>query len=324
VKLVTVSIALTTYNGALHLQEQLDSYVKQTRRPDEVVICDDGSTDDTLSIITEFVKTAPFSVRVIRNDHNLGYTQNFAKALSLCSGDIVLLSDQDDAWFYNKIERALALAVEESKCWVLVHDGQLTNQTGYPTGLTKMGQIRSGYGSSDYTITGALSMVRREFLLIALPIPDDVIGHDIWLHKLCSLFEGRRIVTNDCLQIIRRHDSNTSEWVVNSSKKIKPLDVLKAQMRTRPATDYGERIALNMGLRARLSEVVAARLDRQDQESVTAALVRLEREHRALSARQNLAQSGALARRLQALAMLVRRDYAEFNGLRSFLRDMVR
>jgi glycosyltransferase involved in cell wall biosynthesis len=81
-----VSIALTTYNGALHLQEQLDSYVKKTRRPDEVVICDDGSTDDTLSIITEFVKTAPFSVRVIRNNYNLGYTQNFAKALSLCVG----------------------------------------------------------------------------------------------------------------------------------------------------------------------------------------------------------------------------------------------
>ena len=55
-----ISIAMATYNGAKYLQEQLDSFLHQTRLPDELVVCDDGSTDATLEILKAFRQQAPF------------------------------------------------------------------------------------------------------------------------------------------------------------------------------------------------------------------------------------------------------------------------
>lgn len=323
-KSFTVSIALATYNGEEHLLEQLNSYIGQTRCPDEVVICDDGSTDRTLAIVSDFAQRSPFSVRIVRNEANLGYTQNFAKALTLCSGDVIFPSDQDDVWFPEKIQRTLALLSENPQCWLLIHDGKFTDANGNPTGLTKMGQVRSGYGPSDFIVTGALSVIRREFLAAALPIPEGIVGHDIWLHKLCSLFDGRRLKVDDCLQTIRRHSSNTSEWVVNSNRKISPIDVLKAQMSTRPAVNYRDRIELNNRLRERITALTLADSRSAWRDLNVGALGRLEREFTALKARESLIERGPVGRRIKAVSMLFNGDYKEFNGWRSFLRDFVR
>ncbi len=91
-----ISIAMCTYNGARFLPEQLASFAAQERLPDELVVCDDGSTDATMEILQDFAATALFEVRVERNPQNLGFVRNFEKTLSLCTGDIVFLSDQDD------------------------------------------------------------------------------------------------------------------------------------------------------------------------------------------------------------------------------------
>ena len=101
---MNLSIALATYNGAVYLKEQLESIAAQTRTPDELVISDDQSTDDTLRVIEEFAATAGFPVRLSVNEANLGIAKNFEKAISLCRGDLIFLSDQDDVW--HKIGRA--------------------------------------------------------------------------------------------------------------------------------------------------------------------------------------------------------------------------
>jgi len=100
-----LSVAMCTYNGEQYLQEQLDSIIAQTRLPNEVVVCDDGSTDATLQILDEFQETAPFPVRIYRNGTRLGPTKNFEKAIKLCSGNVIALSDQDDVWMPHKLER---------------------------------------------------------------------------------------------------------------------------------------------------------------------------------------------------------------------------
>src|SRR5262249_10160572 len=100
-----ISIALCTYNGAKYLSSQLESYLAQTCLPDEVVVCDDCSQDETVTILNDFAIRAPFPVRILVNDQNLGSTKNFEKSISLCSGEIIFLSDQDDVWMPNKIER---------------------------------------------------------------------------------------------------------------------------------------------------------------------------------------------------------------------------
>ena len=93
------SIALATYNGERYLQEQLNSFLHQTRLPDEIIACDDCSTDRTMDILESFAISALFAVYIYRNAINLGYTKNFERAISLCSGDVIFLSDQDDVWF---------------------------------------------------------------------------------------------------------------------------------------------------------------------------------------------------------------------------------
>lgn len=99
-----VSVALCTFNGEAFLNEQLNSIANQTRKVDELIVCDDISTDKTWSILTEFQKNALFPVKLFRNEKRLGVMLNFQQALASCTGDIVLLSDQDDIWLENKVE----------------------------------------------------------------------------------------------------------------------------------------------------------------------------------------------------------------------------
>src|SRR5260221_14241396 len=105
--MTTVSIAMATYNGQKYIQRQLDSLAAQTRIPDELVICDDGSEDDTIAIVESFARSAPFPVKIHRNDVRLGYRANFMRAAGLCRSDLIAFSDQDDYWRPNKIEASL-------------------------------------------------------------------------------------------------------------------------------------------------------------------------------------------------------------------------
>ena|SRR2546421_3140447 len=90
-------VAMCTYNGARHVREQLESFAAQTRLPaDELVICDDCSTDQTINILPDFGAGASFPVHIQVNKFNLGSTKNFEQAISFCHGDLIALSDQDD------------------------------------------------------------------------------------------------------------------------------------------------------------------------------------------------------------------------------------
>ncbi len=98
-----ISVALCTYNGEQYIHEQLESVLNQTMPVDEIVVCDDGSSDNTLQIIESLNKSTQTDIRIYRNEKNLGPALNFQKAINLCLGDIVFLSDQDDIWHKNKV-----------------------------------------------------------------------------------------------------------------------------------------------------------------------------------------------------------------------------
>jgi glycosyltransferase involved in cell wall biosynthesis len=88
-----VSVAMATYNGARFLGPQLESILDQHRQPDELVIVDDSSTDETMEVSETFKRRARFSVRVLANERNLGSTATFERAIQECSGDVVALGD---------------------------------------------------------------------------------------------------------------------------------------------------------------------------------------------------------------------------------------
>lgn len=100
------SVALCTYNGVKYIADQLDSIINQTRTVDEIIVSDDGSTDGTLMILEEFAQKYSllhYSVNTVRK----GFKQNFLDTIRQCKGDVVLLSDQDDKWYLNKVEFVL-------------------------------------------------------------------------------------------------------------------------------------------------------------------------------------------------------------------------
>ena len=98
-----ISVAMAVYNGERFILEQLKSLAHQTHLPDEMVVSDDCSTDRTVRIVTEFARHAPFSIKVLTNDKNVGCTKNYERAIRDCSGDVIFLCDCDDVWYPRKI-----------------------------------------------------------------------------------------------------------------------------------------------------------------------------------------------------------------------------
>lgn len=100
-----ISICMSTFNGENYIYKQLESIYNQSVQVDEVIICDDCSTDGTVGIIEHFIEKNKLGAKWIlyKNNQNKGYPENFYNVMNLCKGDIVFLADQDDIWHAEKI-----------------------------------------------------------------------------------------------------------------------------------------------------------------------------------------------------------------------------
>jgi len=206
----TVSVAIATYNGARYIREQLVSIARQTVLPFELILCDDVSTDNTVEIAEQFSKDTSFAVKVFRNHANLGYAQNFNKALQLCSGDIVFLCDQDDVWLPIKIESVLKCFETHPRAVLVIHDLEFCSESLEPIGQTKLERISMGGNIQRDYVVGMATAIRGDFLRQCLPIPDQHgVSHDRWLHD-CAFAVGGKFVFNEVLALYRRHSQNTT------------------------------------------------------------------------------------------------------------------
>lgn len=125
---MTTSIAICTYNGEKFLREQLDSIFAQTIAVDEIVICDDGSDDDTLKILKEYQNRFPEILKIYQNENNLGFSKNFEKAIYFCTKDIIITSDQDDIWKKNKVEETLNFFNQNPAFEAVFNDLEIVNE----------------------------------------------------------------------------------------------------------------------------------------------------------------------------------------------------
>jgi glycosyltransferase involved in cell wall biosynthesis len=190
-----ISIAMATYNGEMYLQPQLRSIAEQLRLPDEVVICDDGSTDRTGEIVRDFAASAPFLVRVHENPTSQGPIENFQRAVELCDGDIIVLCDQDDCWRPEKLIRIEETFSSSPKAGLLFSDAELIDQDGhsinrrlwqYTFKAKYQKQIRTGKAFElllqRHVVTGAAMAFRQSFREMILPLPTDIpLIHDGWI-----------------------------------------------------------------------------------------------------------------------------------------------
>jgi glycosyltransferase involved in cell wall biosynthesis len=213
------SVAMCTYNGARYLPEQLQSLVAQTRAPDELVICDDGSSDETRHILEHFAAGAPFPVRLHFNKTNLGSNKNFEQAISLCVGDVIALCDQDDIWHTEKLalmEAVLAVQPEVGLVFtngeVVDENSQLANFTlweGFGFESRSQARVRAGQAFEALigraSVTGAAMAFRTRFSRLVLPIPDDVgFVHDEWIALLIAANAKLAMVDKPMIKY-RRH-----------------------------------------------------------------------------------------------------------------------
>lgn len=125
-----ISVALCTYNGERYIREQLESILNQTMKVDEIVVCDDGSEDHTVEIIEELRCKTNVPILLSQNTVNIGFRENFIKALYKCEGDLVFLSDQDDIWLPNKVETIVSWFEGNSDRSVVFTDATLINECG--------------------------------------------------------------------------------------------------------------------------------------------------------------------------------------------------
>ena len=132
---LTTGVVMATYNGARYIEEQMESIVGQTVTPDVIVVVDDSSTDATPHILKEYARRCD-NILVYENQENMGCIRTFVKGISLCKADYIALSDQDNIWHPEKLEKCLLHMRQNKGCGLCYHDADLIYEDGTPLGAS--------------------------------------------------------------------------------------------------------------------------------------------------------------------------------------------
>lgn len=203
-----ISVCIATYNGERFIREQIDSILRQLSSDDEIIVSDDGSTDNTVSIINSIDDKR---IRVIEGPRKQSPTSNFECALKASKGDYIFMSDQDDVWKPNKVKICMEW-LQRYDC--VVSDAEVTDSSLNPLypSLYAIMQVRQGriYNTiwkNGYT--GCCMAFRRNVLEASMPFPKDIPMHDIWIGNVAAYKYNVKFIP-DTLIYFRRHEDTTS------------------------------------------------------------------------------------------------------------------
>ena len=212
-----ISVALCTYNGERFIKEQLESILNQNIPVNEIIIGDDGSTDNTIEIIEGILEKSGIEYQIICNENNLGFCKNFENVIAHTKGDIIFLSDQDDVWRTNKVEKMISHFDQNEKCFLVFSDaylvdsemnrlpGSLWEAVYYKKNRFKFQMWMDLLLSGNY-VTGATMAFRRELFKMAVPFPQKSY-HDAWLAIYAALY-GEIEEESEQLIYYRQHGHN--------------------------------------------------------------------------------------------------------------------
>lgn len=235
---MTSSVAICTYNGEKYLKKQIDSILSQTVNVHEIVICDDGSTDLTVSILNAYKEKYPGLFKIFINKSNLGSVKNFEKALTLCENEIIFLSDQDDLWVSSKVEKIFKTFNENKDIAVIFtnghgmddHDRLMDVFTVWDTiNFVRNRGYRFDYFNilnlRDNFCTGATMAMRSEIKKELFPIPIlEGLHHDKWIAMIASL-KNKLYFLDEKLIYYREHADQQVANVLYTNKKEEKFSV---------------------------------------------------------------------------------------------------
>jgi glycosyltransferase involved in cell wall biosynthesis len=219
-----ISVALCTRNGARFVGAQVRSICTQDRLPRQIVISDDGSTDETIAEVRSTLVACGVAERielvVLQNSPALGVTRNFEQAVRACSHELIALCDQDDVWHAGRLARMAGRFEAQPELLLLHTDARLVDAELVPLGSslfhalevrpTELAAIADGNAFDVLLrrnlVTGATTMFRAELLESALPFAEGWV-HDEWLGAVAAA-TGRVDVLAEPLIDYRQHASN--------------------------------------------------------------------------------------------------------------------
>ncbi len=215
---------MATCNGARHVREQVASILPQLDPDDELVVSDDGSSDDTVAILRSF---ADSRIRILEDRVFRSPLRNFEYAVEHARGDIVVLSDQDDVWLDGKLPLVRKLfAGQPARPFLVVLDAAVVDDAGKITDPSVLAKLDAGPGllknlwANRYL--GCCMAFSRDLLDVALPFPGGVDMHDIWLGQLAERVGTTRFVPTVTMHY-RRHAANVTGFEV----RFQPLQQIR-------------------------------------------------------------------------------------------------
>lgn len=320
---------MCTYNGARYVHEQLESIAQQSRLPDDLIVCDDGSTDHTTEIVQRFAATAAFPVILRVNEQNLGSTRNFEQAIGFCTGELIALSDQDDVWMPQKLELLEAEFVRRPEVGLVFADAEIVDEKLRPVGRRMWNEV--GFREREkvlikkgraldvllpgWSVTGATMAFRSKFRDLILPFPTGLpMIHDGWIAVVVAAVSEIAYIDKPLISY-RQH----SEQQIGAPQKRadssgpQPAKLLKINRTANRANNYGALV--------RIIDAVAGRI--RERGNPGQHWYRLERRRRHLQARMKL-PSNVLTRFSVVLRELLTWRYSQFsNGISSAVKDLV-
>lgn len=234
-----ISVAMATFNGSRYIEEQLQSILEQTRQPDEVIIRDDRSDDDTTDKIRHFIENNDLQEKwkLIVNEENTGWQKNFYEALKQTSGDVIFFSDQDDIWLPDKI-KCLTEFMEEKNAGcvygsiiLIDEDGNELKETRNTHGIDKKpGQVPFDSRFNTAIVMGCRMCINREIADIYIKLKHPMPDHDCQCARLALLYSTMWRIEEPVMRY-RIHKGNNSGIETNLQEGSTTLEFRKRIIR---------------------------------------------------------------------------------------------
>lgn len=220
-----ISVCMATFNGEKVIERQLKSILEQLGEADELIIVDDVSTDQTVTICQKLFKTAHCKTYIIKNSHNLGPIFSFEKALKKASGDYLYLSDQDDEWFFNKIDTCQKVFLQD-KVDLIIHDAivvdgknqQLDASWNHFRKNPEIPSLLKSFYRNN--MTGAMMAFTKKVKSAILPFPKDIQMHDQWIYFVTAKNDWQVKNIPQPLMYYVRHGKNVTGMTKRSKKEM--------------------------------------------------------------------------------------------------------